>query len=315
MRHGRGCGLFLLVLPLVWLGTFFSLTDMSRAQLFLQALMRTLLLCALCLCLSRPQVEGTQAKLSLVALCDVSDSMGEGQLAATRTFLEDLRALAKQRKDELHIVTFASRPHKLDLPKEGEKLPDLRAALLARRPALRAAAPLAEAKHVTSASRPLHELREEARIALSRGDVVRAKSTLFGALAHWTVREEEYVEVVREMRDLLWRTNDRRGALTLDWYAGDERTQRGMLGEVPPLDRARTLLAWADRATNDVRKREIYARAADEYEQAGLVARAAIARERADDFVRARALWSRLAQMLLFVASREATGAFDDADA
>jgi len=151
---------------------------------------------------------------------------------------------------------------------------------------------------MTSASRPLHELREEARIALARGDVASAKSTLFGALAHWTVREEEYVEVVREMRDLLWRTNDRRGALTLDWYAGDERTQRTMIGGVPPIDRARTLLAWADRGTNEGKKRELYAMAADEYEKAGLVARAAIARERADDFVRARALWSRLAQML-----------------
>jgi hypothetical protein len=151
---------------------------------------------------------------------------------------------------------------------------------------------------VTSATRPLHELREEARLALSRGDLVRAKSTLFGALSNWTVREEEYVDVAREMRDLLWRTGDKRGALTLDWYAGDERTQRGLIGEVPPLDRARTLLAWADRASQEGRRKQMYAQAADEYEQAGLVARAAIARERADDFVRARALWSRLSHML-----------------
>jgi len=151
---------------------------------------------------------------------------------------------------------------------------------------------------MTSATRPLHELREEARLALSRGDVARAKSTLFGALSNWTVREEEYVDVAREMRDLLWRSGDRRGALTLDWYAGDERTQRGMIAEVPPIDRARTLLAWADRATNEARRKQMYASAADEYEQAGLVARAAIARERADDYVRARALWSRLSQML-----------------
>lgn len=151
---------------------------------------------------------------------------------------------------------------------------------------------------MTSATRPIHELREEARLALSRGDVVRAKSTLFGALSNWTVREEEYVDVAREMRDLLLRTGERRAALTLDWYAGDERTQRGLLAEVPPIDRARTLLAWADRATNEGRRKQLHAQAADEYEQAGLVARAAIARERADDFLRARALWSRLSQML-----------------
>ena len=46
------------------------------------------------------------------------------------------------------------------------------------------------------------------------------------------------------------RQGDHRAALTLDWYAGTEKTQRQLIGLVPPIDRARTLLAWADRAQN-----------------------------------------------------------------
>src|SRR6185369_9134487 len=71
-----------------------------------------------------------------------------------------------------------------------------------------------------------------------------------------------------------------------------------LIQQVPAIDRARTLLAWADRSTDRDKAKGIYGKAADEYEAAGLVAQAAIARERCDDFVRARALWSRLAQVL-----------------
>ena len=149
-----------------------------------------------------------------------------------------------------------------------------------------------------STMRPLHELREEARAAYGRGDVERAKNALWQALQHTIAREEDYVVVTNDMRDLLLAANDARSALTLDWYAGTERTQRNLLPKVPPIDRARTLLAWADRSSDRDRAKGIYAKAADEYEAAGLVAQAAIARERGEDFLRARALWSRLSQVL-----------------
>ncbi len=58
------------------------------------------------------------------------------------------------------------------------------------------------------------------------------------------------------------------------------------------------MLAWAEREQDPERQKRLYGRAADEYEAAGLVAQAAIARERGQDFARARALWSRLAQLL-----------------
>ena len=151
-----------------------------------------------------------------------------------------------------------------------------------------------------SALRPMGELREEARAYLGRGDLQRARTALWNALQHAVSREEDYVNLCSEMRDLLVRLGDFRAALTLDWYAGSERSQRPLLDKVPPIDRARTVLAWADRMRprDPERAKPLYAQAADEYEAAGLVAQAAIAREREGDFERARALWSRLSQLL-----------------
>lgn len=146
--------------------------------------------------------------------------------------------------------------------------------------------------------RSLQELRQDARAAAARGDSERARYALIGALGDTKVREEEYLSAVRELRDVLANIGDFRGALTLDWYAGNDRGQRDLLTRVPPIDRARTLLAWAERAEDPARKQSLYANAADEYESAGLVAQAAIARERGGDLYRARALWSRLAQLL-----------------
>jgi hypothetical protein len=147
-------------------------------------------------------------------------------------------------------------------------------------------------------NRPLHELRDEARSAKTRGDLARAQGALYEALHHTVAREEDYVAATAELRDVLAQGGDFRAALTLDWYAGSERTQRQLVGRVPPIDRARTLLAWADRDADRDRARGVYAKAADEYESAGLVAQAAIAGERGGDFARARALWSRLAHLL-----------------
>ncbi len=147
-------------------------------------------------------------------------------------------------------------------------------------------------------TRPLNELRDEARAARSRGDLARAHAALVSALQNSTAREEDYVNATRELKEVLLQSNDHRGALTLDWYAGSEQTQRPLIKNVPPIDRARTQLAWADRTTDRTRAQSLYAAAADEYEAAGLVAQAAIAGERGGDFHRARALWSRLSQVL-----------------
>ncbi|WP_437523207.1 HEAT repeat domain-containing protein [Sorangium sp. So ce726] len=151
---------------------------------------------------------------------------------------------------------------------------------------------------MTQGVRPLHELRDEARSALARSDLTRARDALFSALQHTIAREEEYVAMTDELRDVLVRLGDARSALTVSWYGGNEQSQRPLIAKVPPIDRARTVLAWAEREQDPERQKRLYGRAADEYEAAGLVAQAAIARERGQDFARARALWSRLAQLL-----------------
>ncbi len=133
-------------------------------------------------------------------------------------------------------------------------------------------------------NRPVHELRQEANVAAGRGDLQRAVAALQAALQHTVAREEDYVGATNELRDVYTRMGDHRAALTLDWYSGGERTQRALIQQVPAIDRARTLLAWADRATDRDRAGGVYAKAADEYEAAGLVAQAAIARERGGDF-------------------------------
>ncbi len=144
----------------------------------------------------------------------------------------------------------------------------------------------------------LGELRNMGATAFRRGDLVGARNAYFQALGHTIAREDEYVTVVAEMRDVLLRLGDARAALTVDWYAGTERSQRPLLDNVPSVDRARTLLAWGERATIPDRGKQLFVKAAEEYEAAGMIARAAIAREKADDLIRARALWSRLTQVL-----------------
>ncbi len=149
-------------------------------------------------------------------------------------------------------------------------------------------------------AQPVYDLLNEANAAAARGDQGRTRQALFAALGHAVVREEEYVALTHTTKNLFAKMGDFRGALTVDWYAGDERSQRPLLQRVPPIDRARTILAWADRlaASDPRRARDYYAKAGDEYESASLIARAAICREKAEDFARARALWSRLSHVL-----------------
>lgn len=116
-----------------------------------------------------------------------------------------------------------------------------------------------------------------------------------------THRDDEYAQVLQEMRRVLAQDDDSRGVLTLDWYLDPTRVPRQLLDRVPPRDRARTMLAWAERADReklpDAKKH--YAEAATLYEAAGFVGRAAVCREKADEPARAAALYSRLSQVLL----------------
>ena len=138
----------------------------------------------------------------------------------------------------------------------------------------------------------LYYLRERARQALARGDLDDATNALITAAAQTNIAENDYVAVLRPLEDVLLRRGDARSALTVLWYMmqterdGSKRAVARNSGNAPPVDRARTLAALGDMVG-----------AAREMENAGLVAAAAIYKEKAMDWVGARALWSRLAQV------------------
>jgi hypothetical protein len=105
--------LWLMLVSLVpWLvpGLLISLTDMSRRQLWLQLIVRSVLLGCLSLALSQPAVLGERQKLSVVVTSQ----------------LESLRAETNRRGDDLHVVRFAGRPRLVPLPASGVALPPLR---------------------------------------------------------------------------------------------------------------------------------------------------------------------------------------------
>lgn len=138
----------------------------------------------------------------------------------------------------------------------------------------------------------LSHLRERARASMQRGDLDDAANALVTAAQQTHVAEHDYLSVLRPLVEVLRARNDARSALTVQWYMAfsePEGWRRAMsfLPGVPSVDRARTLAATEDMAG-----------AAREMENAGLVAAAAIYREKAADWQGARALWSRLAQVV-----------------
>ena len=135
----------------------------------------------------------------------------------------------------------------------------------------------------------LYQLRERARASLRRGDLDDARQALLAAAQQTHVPEADYQTVLRPLAEVFQRRNEGRAALTVQWYLAWSQDgwgpSRALLPMVPPVDRARTLAASGDMAG-----------AAREMENAGLVAAAAIYREKGEDWAGARALWARLAQ-------------------
>jgi tetratricopeptide (TPR) repeat protein len=137
----------------------------------------------------------------------------------------------------------------------------------------------------------LYILRDRAKAATARGDLETALSALLSAAAQTHVSEHDYVAVLRPLEDTLARRNNPRAALTVIGYlaATDPAAWKRagtLMRAVPPVDRARVLAAQGQMAE-----------AAREMEDAGLVAAAAICREKAKEWPAARALWSRLAHV------------------
>jgi len=134
-------------------------------------------------------------------------------------------------------------------------------------------------------------LRDRARAAAARGDLDTAATALIAAAGQTHVDEHDYVAVLKPLEEVLRARNDPRGALTVIGYLASSepsawKLAQSLLERVPPGDRARTLASQGRMAE-----------AAHEMEDAGLVASAAICREKAKEWPAARALWSRLAHV------------------
>jgi hypothetical protein len=137
----------------------------------------------------------------------------------------------------------------------------------------------------------LYVLRDRARAAASRGDLETAVTALLAAAGQTHVAEHDYVAILKPLEEVLAARGEARAALTVIGYLasndpGAWRRAAPLLERVPPVDRARVLATQGQMA-----------QAAREMENAGLVAAAAICRERAKEWPAARALWSRLAHV------------------
>jgi Ca-activated chloride channel homolog len=108
--------LFALV-PVVWLVGAHSLTDLSRGQRALSAVVRSLVVVGLALALARPALTRVDTRTVTVYLVDVSDSVGDGQLAAARAEVE--RAVRERGEHTVRLITFARRPRVVELPEKG----------------------------------------------------------------------------------------------------------------------------------------------------------------------------------------------------
>ncbi len=143
-------------------------------------------------------------------------------------------------------------------------------------------------------------LLERGRIAIARGDLATALAAFRSAASRADVAVGDYVAILLPLADLLAKTNDPRGALTIVSYlaSSDPRQWRHatpLLPDVTPIDRARVLAARGQTAD-----------AARETERSGSVASAAFFREMGGQWHDARTLWARLASRL---ASDPATAA------
>lgn len=86
-----------------------SLTDVSVAQQYVQAGVRSLLVLGVALALARPVWIDEDDRIATVVLVDVSESVSDAQLDAARGYTADIEAAARE-GDRVYVVTFAERP-------------------------------------------------------------------------------------------------------------------------------------------------------------------------------------------------------------
>lgn len=96
------------VVPAFYLLRVLSLTDLSVLQQVVQSTLRSLVVIGVALALARPSWITEQNKVSTVILVDVSDSISEKQLAATKKYVDDIEKAVGE--DNLQLITLAEKP-------------------------------------------------------------------------------------------------------------------------------------------------------------------------------------------------------------
>jgi len=140
----------------------------------------------------------------------------------------------------------------------------------------------------------LHDALARGSSLVQRGQVDEGIQLLVQAAMEVDADPRDYDGVLAALRRAYTVSDRPRGLVSIAWYLGPDADTRKLLTGPPPADVARTHRLLGDDA-----------QAARLFEEAGLLAHAAIAREKAQDFAGARALWSRLSHRL-------ASGPVDD---
>jgi len=96
------------VVPALYLLRTLSLTDLSLAQQLLQATLRSLVIAGIAIALARPSWITDTNRMSTIVLVDVSDSISDKQLAAARSYVDELAA--GKADGDLQLITFAEQP-------------------------------------------------------------------------------------------------------------------------------------------------------------------------------------------------------------
>ena len=96
------------VVPAFFVLRVLSLTDLSLLQQVVQATLRSLVIAGIAIALARPSRITQTSKVSTIVLVDVSDSISDKQLAASKHFVNELATTEGQ--GNLQVITFAEQP-------------------------------------------------------------------------------------------------------------------------------------------------------------------------------------------------------------
>ncbi len=124
--HGRNVEILaplffgvLLLLPILWLVQRFTLSDLPRAQRWLNVVLRALFIASLCGALVQVVLTSFESRVCTIFLVDTSASVPKSALDEAVDYINKARA-AKGKRDEVQVVAFARHPYRVKLPDEGK---------------------------------------------------------------------------------------------------------------------------------------------------------------------------------------------------